>query len=199
MLTRGRPMTRSCDWVTAGGRTVSGWQAGDRELYAHREHRDRPRDDGHGGALLRDADIALYAAKRAGRNRWSMFDSALATATRERTELETDLRYAVATGELRLGPEVRRGLRDRDPPSLGSSPARPDLAGGIHSAGGGERIDPRGVAGYYGRHALRRLPGGPRGTPCRFPSACRLGSWRTLTSPPRSRASWPRPSLMPTR
>jgi diguanylate cyclase (GGDEF)-like protein len=52
--------------------------------------------------LLRDADVAMYASKYAGRGRWSLFDSALATAARERVELEMDLWDAVANGELHL-------------------------------------------------------------------------------------------------
>ncbi len=52
--------------------------------------------------LLRDADIAMYRAKRAGRGRTEIFDSSMHTAAAARHRLENDLRRAVERGELRL-------------------------------------------------------------------------------------------------
>jgi diguanylate cyclase (GGDEF)-like protein len=52
--------------------------------------------------LLRDADCALYEAKRAGGDRWSVFESGMQTAARERVELEMDLRDALAGAQFRL-------------------------------------------------------------------------------------------------
>ena len=50
-------------------------------------------------ALLRDADTAMYDAKRAGRNRLSVFDAAMHAAIAERFGLEHDLRQAVREGQ----------------------------------------------------------------------------------------------------
>lgn len=45
--------------------------------------------------LLRDADTAMYRAKAAGKSRYAVFDTAMHVATRERLELENDLRRAI--------------------------------------------------------------------------------------------------------
>jgi predicted signal transduction protein with EAL and GGDEF domain len=52
--------------------------------------------------LLRRADVAMYAAKAAGRGRHAVFEAAMDTRPRERLELEADLRRALERGELRL-------------------------------------------------------------------------------------------------
>jgi diguanylate cyclase (GGDEF)-like protein/PAS domain S-box-containing protein len=58
--------------------------------------------------LLRQADIALYQAKGAGKNRAVLFDSEMNEQVLHRLELETDLRGAVDRGEMQLHyqPEV---------------------------------------------------------------------------------------------
>jgi PAS domain S-box-containing protein len=55
----------------------------------------------HSGAeeLLRDADIAMYRAKRAGKARCEVFDSAMHASAVKRLRLETDLRKALERGE----------------------------------------------------------------------------------------------------
>ncbi|HWG93758.1 MAG TPA: EAL domain-containing protein, partial [Mycobacteriales bacterium] len=58
----------------------------------------RPADDPE--TLLRDADIALYAAKEAGRGRVAWFDDRLHAAVVRRVALESDLREAVREGTL---------------------------------------------------------------------------------------------------
>jgi diguanylate cyclase (GGDEF)-like protein/PAS domain S-box-containing protein len=50
--------------------------------------------------LLRDADVALYRAKAQGKARHAIFDPSMDAQALERLELETDLRHAVARGEL---------------------------------------------------------------------------------------------------
>ena len=50
--------------------------------------------------LLRRADIAMYAAKAAGKNRYLRFRPEMMTALLERTDLEAGLRTAVDSGEI---------------------------------------------------------------------------------------------------
>ncbi|MFL6657048.1 MAG: putative bifunctional diguanylate cyclase/phosphodiesterase [Massilia sp.] len=52
--------------------------------------------------LLRQADMAMYKAKDAGRNTLRFFSAAMQLAVETRAALEGDLRHAVARGELRL-------------------------------------------------------------------------------------------------
>ena len=53
-------------------------------------------------AVLRDADIAMYKAKAAGKARYAVFDASLHAAVTERLRLEGDLRRAIERGELRV-------------------------------------------------------------------------------------------------
>lgn len=48
------------------------------------------------------ADMALYEAKRNGRNRYECFDVELDVAARQRRLVETDLRTALHLGQLQL-------------------------------------------------------------------------------------------------
>jgi diguanylate cyclase (GGDEF)-like protein len=52
--------------------------------------------------LLRNADVAMYAAKEAGKGRYEIFESRLHTAVLERLALEADLRNAIERNELVL-------------------------------------------------------------------------------------------------
>jgi diguanylate cyclase (GGDEF)-like protein len=52
--------------------------------------------------LLRNADLAMYRAKKAGGGRATTFERAMRTALLQRIELETDLRHAVAGGGLSI-------------------------------------------------------------------------------------------------
>ena len=52
--------------------------------------------------VLRDADTAMYRAKRAGRNCVDVFDEDLHAQALQRLELEIELRRAIGAGELRL-------------------------------------------------------------------------------------------------
>ncbi len=51
-------------------------------------------------SVLRDADIAMYEAKHAGRGCYVMFDPAMRKRVRDDVALENDLRQALAKGEL---------------------------------------------------------------------------------------------------
>ena len=55
-----------------------------------------------GGELLRDADIALYQAKAAGKNRFEFFHPEMQTDLGRRIRLEFDLRSALACGQFHL-------------------------------------------------------------------------------------------------
>lgn len=52
--------------------------------------------------LLADADVALYAAKEAGRNQYVTYESGMQTAAQDRITLEMDLADAIASEELFL-------------------------------------------------------------------------------------------------
>jgi diguanylate cyclase (GGDEF)-like protein len=61
---------------------------------------DSPKDDGV--SLLRDADIAMYEAKRASRGGQQVFTTQMYEQTVDRVRLETDLRVALDAGELEV-------------------------------------------------------------------------------------------------
>ncbi len=58
--------------------------------------------------MLRDADIAMYAAKDAGKTRHAVFDEGMKARAHRRLELENRLRRAIEREELRVyyQPEV---------------------------------------------------------------------------------------------
>jgi diguanylate cyclase (GGDEF)-like protein/PAS domain S-box-containing protein len=60
------------------------------------------RSGGTGEQLLRDADVALYEAKRSGRNRYVQFESSMHTAAQDRLAVEMDLAEALDRDELFL-------------------------------------------------------------------------------------------------
>jgi EAL domain-containing protein (putative c-di-GMP-specific phosphodiesterase class I) len=67
------------------------------------------------GDLLRDADIAMYRAKRDGRNGFAVFESAMKDTVQNRMELETDLREALANDEFVLAYQPTLDLRNMRP------------------------------------------------------------------------------------
>jgi diguanylate cyclase (GGDEF)-like protein len=54
------------------------------------------------GELLRDADVALYQAKAAGKNRYELFQPEMQTEVSHRIEMEFDLRSALDSKQFRL-------------------------------------------------------------------------------------------------
>ncbi len=52
--------------------------------------------------MLRDADLAMYAAKQAGKSRYAVFDEAMRSDVQRRLNIEGELRRAIEDGELQL-------------------------------------------------------------------------------------------------
>ena len=69
-------------------------------------------DEGEPGDLLRDADVAMYVAKRNGKDRCVVFEPAMRTTLIERLTLEDDLRRAVERGEFLLHYQPTFALAD---------------------------------------------------------------------------------------
>jgi diguanylate cyclase (GGDEF)-like protein/PAS domain S-box-containing protein len=61
-----------------------------------------PDDSRDPAALVRHADIALYKAKEAGRGTYRFFESAMDEALQERHSIESEMRHALASGEISL-------------------------------------------------------------------------------------------------
>ncbi len=70
----------------------------------------------HGGSaddLMRHADLALYGAKRGGGRTWRLFDPAMAEQATARRALESDLRRALALGQLSVAYQAQFDIRSR--------------------------------------------------------------------------------------
>lgn len=61
-----------------------------------------PANGSNAEILLQQADSAMYAAKRSGKNRFMYFTEDLGISVRERLNLENQLRAAIAHGEIRV-------------------------------------------------------------------------------------------------
>jgi len=61
-----------------------------------------PQDGDDGETLLRNADLALYRAKEAGRGTYAFFEESLNERAQQRRQLESDLRLAIERGEFEL-------------------------------------------------------------------------------------------------
>jgi diguanylate cyclase (GGDEF)-like protein len=61
-----------------------------------------PQDGSDLDQILKNADLAMYAAKSAGRRTWRFFEPAMDAHVRERRKLETDLRKAIAERSLEV-------------------------------------------------------------------------------------------------
>jgi predicted signal transduction protein with EAL and GGDEF domain len=72
-----------------------------------------PTDANAAAERLRYADIALYEAKAGGHNTWRFYAGDMNARIIERRRLESDLRFAIKHGELRLHFQPRYRLSDR--------------------------------------------------------------------------------------
>ena len=149
------------------------------------DYDDRTSDD-----LMRDADLALYAAKAAGKGCFRFFAPEMHEAARERQLMESDLRVALEKGQLRVvfQPSVDasseavtgfEALIRWDHPEHGPvSPAH------VHPAGRGNRPDQRDRR-MGASHRLRR--GGEMAAAMSASrSTCRRSSSRSTRCRPRS-------------
>ena len=120
--------------------------------------------------LLREADAAMYHAKRSGKNTCVVFDPSMHATALARLELQADL--ALARGSRGVLPELpallrpgrRTARRVRGADSLEPSRPRPGVAGRVHPSGRGDRSHP----------PDRRL-GTPRGVPTGTAVAAGIG------------------------
>jgi diguanylate cyclase (GGDEF)-like protein len=69
-----------------------------------------PADGEDEQTLMKNADIAMYAAKDAGKNNFRYFSAEMSSASQERINLESSLRKALAHEEFELHYQARRDL-----------------------------------------------------------------------------------------
>jgi diguanylate cyclase (GGDEF)-like protein len=121
--------------------------------------------------LLRDADVAMYAAKRAGKGRYAVFEPGMHATALERLELEQALREALARpdGGIEVVYQPIVALHTGRPVAV---EALPCLSGhdGLSPARLSALADEAGLAAALGERVLR--------------TACRqLGRWRAELGP----------------
>ena len=85
---------------------------GGEDLLDHSQHWRRGRTVATPDALLRDADLALYAAKAAGKDRYALFEAGMSADAEDRLDLEADL-SAASTGAVL--PALPADLRSAEP------------------------------------------------------------------------------------
>ena len=106
-----------------------------------------PQDGTEAVALLKNADLALYRAKHAGKGSFRFFESAMDAEAQERRMMEADLHRALERGELELyftaAVRADAGPGDcvRSAAAVESWHPRYDIPGGLHPACRGNRAD----------------------------------------------------------
>ena len=148
--------------------------------------------------LLRNADVAMYIAKRDGKGGYRVFEQAMHAGVLERLELRADLQRAIDADqfELHYQPIVRLDdgacLGRRGAAALAPPDARPDRARRVHPARRGDGPDradrPLGAARGLppGRRSCRRVFAASQ--PLTMASTSRSSSSSTATSSPTSGA-----------
>lgn len=71
-----------------------------------------PQDGRNTEEILKNADVAMYAAKEAGKGKYVVFDPGFLQAFNDRVHLEKNLRQALARGEFTLHYQPQIGVRD---------------------------------------------------------------------------------------
>jgi diguanylate cyclase (GGDEF)-like protein len=124
-----------------------------------------PQDGQDPDTLLRHADMAMYAAKEAGRDTLRYYTPEMNVLAMERLTLERDLRRALQDDPAQLVLYYQPQLmppaalcRLRGAGALAASGAWPDVAGRIHPAGRAQRADCRAGALGAGRGLRRAGP-----------------------------------------
>ena len=96
--------------------------------------------------LLRNADVAMYMAKEAGKGRYQVFEPAMHDTALRRLELKADLQRAVDNGEFVLHYQPVIELQTRDLGPGGAAPVEPPgarhgPADGVHPPRRGDQPD----------------------------------------------------------
>ncbi len=137
----------------------------------------RAEDDASPATLLRDADAAMYAAKRAGRSRYMVSDEVVRGFAMAALTGESDLRAALAEGSLTLHAQPIRDLATMDVVGVETLARWPHPDRGELSPGSFVGVAVRGgMARTLGRWALREA--------CR-----RRSSWAAAVGNPDLRVS----------
>ena len=72
-----------------------------------------PADYQRAEEILRDADTAMYEAKRAGRNQYAIFDTEMHTKVHRRMQIKNEMRAVTRSDELSLNYQADRLAADR--------------------------------------------------------------------------------------
>ena len=127
-------------------------------------------------AALRQSDVALYAAKRAGRNGFAWFDEELEREITERLKLEEDIRRGIKAGEFvpffqpLVDLDSAADHRFRGARALALADARPARGGELHRDRRAHRPDRSADAqrARAGAEGSARLAGAPEARGQRF-------------------------------